>query len=141
MPRELTLNKEVIMKTTTMTLQALALPLAMMFLAMSGSVPAAYAQDTPADTHAFVDADGNGYNDNAPDADGDGIPNGMDSDFVRPGQGRGTSNGQDGLSGGMNNRGHANTGAVNGNAGRPRAHDTDRDHAVDTSRTPKKGQR
>ena len=29
----------------------------------------------------FVDADGDGYNDNAPDADGDGIPNGMDPDY------------------------------------------------------------
>ncbi len=31
----------------------------------------------------FIDADGDGYNDNAPDHDGDGIPNGMDDDFVR----------------------------------------------------------
>lgn len=30
----------------------------------------------------FVDADGDGYNDNAPDADGDGIPNGMDPDYT-----------------------------------------------------------
>ena len=30
----------------------------------------------------FVDADGDGYNDNAPDHDGDGIPNGMDDDYV-----------------------------------------------------------
>ena len=32
--------------------------------------------------HGFVDANGDGYNDNAPDADGDGIPNGMDPDYV-----------------------------------------------------------
>ena len=39
---------------------------------------------------AFVDADGDGINDNAPDADGDGIPNGQDADFVRQSQrGRG----------------------------------------------------
>jgi hypothetical protein len=31
----------------------------------------------------FVDEDGDGYNDNAPDSDGDGIPNGMDKDFVK----------------------------------------------------------
>ncbi|GEM_PF-1578395 len=31
----------------------------------------------------FVDADGDGYNDNAPDHDGDGIPNGLDPDFQR----------------------------------------------------------
>jgi len=29
----------------------------------------------------FVDANGEGYNDNAPDADGDGIPNGLDPDY------------------------------------------------------------
>ncbi len=32
--------------------------------------------------HKFVDANGDGYNDNAPDADGDGIPNGMDPDYT-----------------------------------------------------------
>ncbi len=32
----------------------------------------------------FVDANGDGYNDNAPDADGDGIPNGLDPDFTGP---------------------------------------------------------
>lgn len=29
----------------------------------------------------FVDANGDGYNDNAPDHDGDGIPNGQDADY------------------------------------------------------------
>jgi hypothetical protein len=37
----------------------------------------------------FVDADGDGINDNAPDDDGDGIPNGQDSDYVRQGAGNG----------------------------------------------------
>ncbi|HKJ69248.1 MAG TPA: hypothetical protein VKA68_14915, partial [bacterium] len=39
----------------------------------------------------FVDEDGDGYNDNAPDQDGDGIPNGLDPDFAgaRNGQGQG----------------------------------------------------
>jgi hypothetical protein len=32
----------------------------------------------------FVDLNGDGFNDNAPDFDGDGIPNGLDSDYVRP---------------------------------------------------------
>ena len=31
----------------------------------------------------FVDIDGDGYNDNAPDHDGDGIPNGLDPDFKK----------------------------------------------------------
>lgn len=30
----------------------------------------------------FVDENGDGYNDNAPDHDGDGIPNGVDPDYV-----------------------------------------------------------
>ena len=35
----------------------------------------------------FVDENGDGYNDNAPDADGDGIPNGQDPDYVPVGNG------------------------------------------------------
>lgn len=31
----------------------------------------------------FVDEDGDGYNDNAPDHDGDGIPNGLDPDWIK----------------------------------------------------------
>ncbi|MBN2384497.1 hypothetical protein JXQ70_16605 [bacterium] len=39
----------------------------------------------------FVDNNGDGYNDNAPDHDGDGIPNGQDSDWSRKqGQGKGS---------------------------------------------------
>lgn len=34
----------------------------------------------------FVDANGDGYNDNAPDHDGDGIPNGLDEDYEGPGK-------------------------------------------------------
>ena len=31
----------------------------------------------------FIDANGDGYNDNAPDHDGDGIPNGLDPDYSK----------------------------------------------------------
>ena len=31
----------------------------------------------------FVDKDGDGFNDNAPDHDGDGIPNGLDPDYKK----------------------------------------------------------
>ena len=31
----------------------------------------------------FVDENGDGYNDNAPDHDGDGIPNGLDPDWIK----------------------------------------------------------
>ena len=34
----------------------------------------------------FVDEDGDGFNDNAPDHDGDGIPNGLDPDYKGPGK-------------------------------------------------------
>lgn len=37
----------------------------------------------------FVDNNGDGFNDNAPDIDGDGIPNGQDPDFIRPQDGTG----------------------------------------------------
>ena len=45
-----------------------------------------YAQDSTkttvaAQTQVFVDKDGDGYNDLAPDHDGDGIPNGLDPDW------------------------------------------------------------
>jgi len=40
----------------------------------------------------FVDVNGDGINDNALDADGDGIPNGQDADFVRPQDGTGSKN-------------------------------------------------
>ncbi|MBD3225379.1 MAG: hypothetical protein GF313_11650 [Caldithrix sp.] len=36
----------------------------------------------------FVDEDGDGFNDNAPDHDGDGIPNGLDEDFKGHGKER-----------------------------------------------------
>ncbi len=32
----------------------------------------------------FIDEDGDGFNDLAPDADGDGIPDGLDPDYVKP---------------------------------------------------------
>jgi hypothetical protein len=34
----------------------------------------------------FIDLDGDGFNDNAPDHDGDGIPNGLDPDYQGPGK-------------------------------------------------------
>ncbi len=40
----------------------------------------------------FIDEDGDGFNDLAPDADGDGIPNGLDPDYVKPRDGTGLMN-------------------------------------------------
>ena len=39
--------------------------------------------EQPAHAQHFVDKDGDGYNDNAPDHDGDGIPNGLDPDWKK----------------------------------------------------------
>ena len=42
----------------------------------------------------FVDLDGDGFNDNAPDHDADGIPNGLDPDYIKGAQdGTGYQNG------------------------------------------------
>ncbi len=50
--------------------------------AMYAEISAQTTTNPPA-THGknFVDKNGDGYNDNAPDADGDGIPNGVDPDY------------------------------------------------------------
>ena len=42
----------------------------------------------------FIDENGDGFNDLAPDADGDGIPNGLDSDYVKPQDGTGSGFGR-----------------------------------------------
>ncbi len=43
----------------------------------------AQTQNPPAQHgKGFVDKNGDGYNDNAPDHDGDGIPNGLDPDYT-----------------------------------------------------------
>ncbi len=55
------------------------------------------AGDTPAAVQHgpnFVDENGDGYNDNAPDHDGDGIPNGRDADWTRPSDGSGQKSGK-----------------------------------------------
>ncbi|RPI71434.1 MAG: hypothetical protein EHM47_10235 [Ignavibacteriales bacterium] len=38
----------------------------------------------------FIDLNNDGFNDNAPDIDGDGIPNGQDPDYTRPLNGKGS---------------------------------------------------
>ena len=56
---------------------------------------AGYAQEQQTEQNktqhglGFVDENGDGYNDNAPDHDGDGIPNGQDPDWVRQNTGKG----------------------------------------------------
>lgn len=57
-------------------------------LAVTGKLPAQEVQPDTTRTanilhsRSFVDENGDGYNDLAPDHDGDGIPNGLDPDFL-----------------------------------------------------------
>jgi len=59
--------------------------LAILGLAMLTS-PALQAQTCDGTGGNFVDLNGDGFNDNAPDHDGDGIPNGLDPDWVKSAQ-------------------------------------------------------
>ena len=56
-------------------------------------VPQTFAQTQKSkpveNSKKFVDVNGDGYNDNALDDDGDGIPNGQNPDYVRTGTGKG----------------------------------------------------
>ena len=69
-------------------------------LLLAFAIPAAFAADTDPQTPApiqhgprFVDENGDGFNDLAPDHDGDGIPNGQDADWTRPQDGSGAQSG------------------------------------------------
>ena len=66
--------------------------IAALFLAFLTLAPASYAQDVEHGPN-FVDENGDGYNDNAPDHDGDGIPNGQDDDYQPLNPDREKSNG------------------------------------------------
>lgn len=85
------------MKTRNILLTAFAiLGLAML------TTPALQAQTCDGQGKNFVDLNGDGFNDNAPDADGDGIPNGLDDDYIKSAQnGSGYKNGELGESKGV----------------------------------------
>jgi len=66
----------------------------------------------------FIDENGDGFNDLAPDADGDGIPNAYDEDFVRPQDGTGAGfGGNDGRGNGPSDGTGAGNGRRAGGAG------------------------
>jgi len=78
------------MKVKNIILTALAI----ISVAFFGT-PAALAQTCDGSGSNFVDLDGDGFNDNAPDHDNDGIPNGLDEDYVKnPQDGSGYQNGK-----------------------------------------------
>ena len=76
------------MKITKMILTSLVL---LGIVVLFNPVAAQTTGTCPGTGVNFVDADGDGYNDNAKDADGDGIPNGMDDDYVSRNGGSGNT--------------------------------------------------
>jgi hypothetical protein len=79
-------NRRSVMKHLSSPVTLVALAVALILVIPDTT----YAQDTKTQNGAgFVDENGDGYNDNAPDHDGDGIPNGRDDDYVGRGKGRG----------------------------------------------------
>ena len=66
------------MKTTQIILTALLL-----FSATLLFTPQSQAQTCDSTNCNFIDLNGDGFNDNAPDDDGDGIPNGLDPDYIK----------------------------------------------------------
>lgn len=63
------------------------------FLAVGANAQdAESAHDNGGGVCRFIDEDGDGFNDLAPDADGDGIPNGLDPDYEKPEDGSGLMN-------------------------------------------------
>ncbi len=83
----------------TVIVRLLAAAVCILMLSVAGSIFAqqtsegqnATEKQTTAQQHGpwFTDRDGDGYHDYAPDHDGDGIPNGSDPDYTRPGRGAG----------------------------------------------------
>jgi len=74
--------KQTFIPLTLATLAIVAL------VALSAPAPA-LAQGLGYTVGGFVDENGDGINDLAPDADGDGIPNGLDTDYAPPLDGTG----------------------------------------------------
>ena len=69
------------MRTRNVLLAAFAL-LSLVIL----TTPAIQAQTCDGTGTNFIDLNGDGFNDNAPDHDNDGIPNGLDADYVKNAQ-------------------------------------------------------
>jgi len=66
------------MRNSTRFLTLLTLVIASLFL-----IGAAYAGNGQGEQKGFVDVNGDGFNDNMKDDDGDGIPNCVDEDYVK----------------------------------------------------------
>ncbi len=72
------------MKRATILTAALAFLVGVGLVGMTATTLAQEANPPVQHGPGFVDQNGDGYNDRAPDHDGDGIPNGMDPDYTGP---------------------------------------------------------
>lgn len=79
------------------TLTTLALTAVIAFVVSPAAAQGFGPGDGTGDDCTFIDENGDGFNDFAPDADGDGIPNRFDEDYVKPEDGSGAQHkkGQD----------------------------------------------
>ncbi len=66
------------MKNLVILILLIAVP-----LIAQDSLKAKKDQKRKGHSRVFVDKNGDGYNDNAPDHDNDGIPNGLDPDYIK----------------------------------------------------------
>lgn len=66
-----------------MKLAGIAVVAAAMALLLVVAPDYSFAQESGKPEKGYADENGDGLNDNARDADGDGIPNGKDPDYVR----------------------------------------------------------
>lgn len=85
------------MKALATTLTGLVLVLGLMLI--STDIAQAQGRGNGYTVRGFEDTDGDGFNDLAPDADNDGIPNGQDPDYTRPQDGTGNQFGNGGIHG------------------------------------------
>jgi len=92
-------------RTPTLSLALAAFAVTAVLFSATAFAQTADEATTPPIQHGpnFIDENGDGFNDLAPDDDSDGIPNGQDADYVRPQDGSGPKNGQ-GLGRGAGNR-------------------------------------
>jgi len=67
----------------SITLTALILVISTISVQAQDSTKTEKKVQTTTHEQNFIDEDGDGYNDNAPDHDGDGIPNGLDPDWQK----------------------------------------------------------
>jgi len=71
------------------TLTTLAITAVIAFAVSPAAAQGFGPGDGTGDDCTFIDENGDGFNDLAPDADGDGIPNRFDEDYVKPEDGSG----------------------------------------------------